>query len=112
MSRMTLPPEEDQQSVSALYLSRLDHESLYSDAELLRAIAETVERVGGRQRLADRYAETLREEAAAGGDRRGERHKWALRMARELARDPAGADHRLVHRAVGGPGSEPPRGTS
>ncbi|MFF4543971.1 hypothetical protein [Streptomyces sp. NPDC001435] len=112
MSRMTLPPEGDPQSVSALYLSPLDHESLYSDAELLRAIAETVERVGGRQELPGRYADTLREEAAAGGHRHGERHRWARRMARELARDPAGVDHRLVHRAVGGRGTEPPRGTS
>ncbi|MFI1167229.1 hypothetical protein ACH4UM_27420 [Streptomyces sp. NPDC020801] len=112
MSRMTPPPEGDPQSVSALYLSRLDHESLYSDAELLRAIAETVERVGGRQELAGRYAETLRDEAAAGGRRRGERHRWALRMARELARDPAGVDHRLVPRGAGGPGTAPSRGTS
>ncbi|MFJ8198464.1 hypothetical protein [Streptomyces sp. NPDC096152] len=112
MSRMTPPPEGDPQSVSALYLSRLDHESLYSDAELLRAIAETVERVGGRRELAGRYADTLREEAAGGGLRRGERHRWARRMARELARDPAGADHRLVHRAAADPGTEPPRGTS
>ncbi|MFE9098625.1 hypothetical protein [Streptomyces sp. NPDC007264] len=90
MSRMTLPSEGDPQSVSALYLSRLDHESLYSDAELLHAITETVERVGGRHRLAGRYAEALSEEAAAGGLRRGERRRWAHRMARELARGPVG----------------------
>ncbi|MET7378747.1 hypothetical protein ABZT08_07930 [Streptomyces sp. NPDC005526] len=112
MSRMTPPPEGDPQSVSALYLSRLDHESLYSDAELLRAIAETVERVGGRRELAGRYADTLREEAAAGGLRRGARDRWARRMARELARDPAGADHGLAHRAGAGSGTEPQRGTS
>ncbi|MFD1661753.1 hypothetical protein ACFSL4_27035 [Streptomyces caeni] len=89
MSRMTLPSEGDPQSVSALYLSRLDHESLYSDAELLQAIAETVERVGGRHELAGRYTEALCEEAAAGGRRQGERRRWAHRMARELARNPA-----------------------
>ena len=98
MSRIPLHPEQDPDPVSALYLSQLDHESLYSDAELRQAIAETVSELGEPGALGSRYAEALSHAGARAGGMSEVRRRWALRMADDLARDRTGEVHRSTDR--------------
>ena len=95
MSRIPLHPEQDPYPVSALYLSQLDHESLYSNTELRQAIAQTVSELDGPGALGRRYAEALRQAGVRGGGMSEVRRRWALRMAEDLARE--------AHRATGRP---------
>ncbi|MGI5404415.1 hypothetical protein ACQEVG_34180 [Streptomyces sp. CA-135486] len=98
MSRIPLHPEQDPSPVSALYLSRLDHESLYSNTELRQAIAQTVSELDEPGALGRRYAEALRQAGARGGGMNEVRRRWALRMAEDLARDRTGEAHRTTGR--------------
>lgn len=92
MSRFPIHPEQDPEPAAALYLSRLDHESLYSNAELRQAIAETTRELDDRAALIPRYTESLRR-SGTGHDGVGHaRRKWALRMAADLALDQNRAD--------------------
>ncbi|MFF3324016.1 hypothetical protein [Streptomyces sp. NPDC002889] len=100
MSRIPLHPEQDPYPVSALYLSQLDHESLYSDTELRQAIAETVSEPDGPDALGRRYAEALRQAGARGDGMSEVRRRWALRMAEDLARDRTGEAHRTTGRST------------
>ncbi|WP_326648094.1 MULTISPECIES: hypothetical protein [unclassified Streptomyces] len=102
MSRIPLHPEQDPYPVPALYLSRLDHESLYSNTELRQAIAETVPELDEPGVLGRRYAEALRRAAAGGGGMSEARRRWALLMAEDLARDRTG----VAHRATGRPAAD------
>jgi hypothetical protein len=98
MSRFSLHPEHHPHLTSALYLSRLDHESLYANTELRQAIAGSVARLDGPGALGVRYAEALRPARAKGGSTCEARGRWAVRMPEDLTRDRS----RDTDRAVGG----------
>ncbi|MEW2083248.1 hypothetical protein [Streptomyces sp. NPDC005283] len=112
MSRIPLHPEQDPYPVPALYLSRLDHESLYSNTELRRAIAETVPELDEPGVLGRRYAEALRQAAARGGGMSEVRRRWALRMAEDLARDRTGEAHPATGRPAADRRATSPGGAS
>ncbi|NBM18570.1 hypothetical protein [Streptomyces sp. GC420] len=112
MSRNILPPQGDPHPTSALYLSRLDHEYLYSDAELRRAVADTVAALGGTYAVDRRYADALHKELTRDRDRCEARRSWALRTARELALGRAGGARRIGAGAPAGGRSAPLRGAS
>ncbi|TQK50511.1 hypothetical protein FBY35_0847 [Streptomyces sp. SLBN-118] len=112
MSRIPQHPEQDPYPVSALYMSQLDHESLYSNTELRGAIAQTVSEVGGPDALGRRYAEALRQAAARGGEMSEVRRRWALRMAEDLVHDRTGETHPPAGRPAAGLGAASLRGVS
>ncbi|MEV6182952.1 hypothetical protein [Streptomyces sp. NPDC052015] len=73
-------------TAAGLYLSGLDHESLYSNAELRHAIAETMTALDDPEQLIPFYERALRGPGATPQDMRRRRDGWALRMAADLAR--------------------------
>ncbi|MFE9772024.1 hypothetical protein ACFYOV_10190 [Streptomyces sp. NPDC005931] len=106
MSRTMPPPQGDPHPTPALYLSGLDHEYLYSDAELRRAVADTAAALGGTYAVERRYADALSEELTRDRDRCSARRSWALRTARDLGRDRAGDAYRA---RAGAPDGDRPR---
>ncbi|MBC2904824.1 hypothetical protein [Streptomyces cupreus] len=86
---MRNPSHSDPAEAAALYLSDLDHESLYSNAELSHAIAETVAAFGDHEQVLGTYADALASGEAASQEVRRRRRSWALRMADEIARTTA-----------------------
>ncbi|MFI1702362.1 hypothetical protein ACH419_41440 [Streptomyces bobili] len=83
---MRTPPYRDLATAAALYLSGLDHESLYSNAELRHAIAETMTALDDPEHLIPFYESSLRGPGATTQEVRRRRDGWALRMAADLAR--------------------------
>jgi hypothetical protein len=76
----------DLTAAAGLYLSGLDHESLYSNAELRHAIAETMTALDDPEQLISYYERALQGPGAIPSDMRRRRDGWALRMAADLAR--------------------------
>ncbi|MGP3927810.1 DUF485 domain-containing protein [Streptomyces sp. 8N616] len=86
MSSHDRSADHDAPIVVALYLSGLRHGSLYSPAELRRAIIQTYAALDAPESLLPRYREALLA-AEAGGENPGERRSWALHMAAVLTWD-------------------------
>ncbi|MGW1053652.1 hypothetical protein ACWDBD_34915 [Streptomyces sp. NPDC001118] len=78
-------PEHDSEYAALLYLSGLDHTSSHSEAELRRAVAETLTALDDPAELAAVYRACLRGPGAVGDDIRRARRDWARRMADGLA---------------------------
>jgi hypothetical protein len=83
---MRNPPHRELTAVAGLYLSGLDHESLYSNAELRQAIANTMTALDDPNQLISLYERALQGPEATTQDMRRRRDGWALRMAADLAR--------------------------
>ncbi len=83
---MRNPPHQELATAAGLYLSGLDHESLYSNAELRHAIAETMTALDDPEQLIPFYESSLLGPGATTQDVRRRRQRWALRMAADLAR--------------------------
>ncbi|UXY32930.1 hypothetical protein [Streptomyces sp. HUAS TT20] len=79
-------PDQDSAHVAALYLSSLDHTSLYSDLELHQAISDTLTALDDPADLAPVYEECLWGPGAVGDDVRRARRRWAQQMADDLTR--------------------------
>ncbi|GHI03487.1 hypothetical protein AQI88_00280 [Streptomyces cellostaticus] len=79
-------PEQDSEYAALLYLSGLDHASSHSEAELRRAVAETLTALDDPAELAAVYRACLRGPGAVGDDIRRARRDWARQMADGLAR--------------------------
>ncbi|MFR9797894.1 hypothetical protein ACL02U_18620 [Streptomyces sp. MS06] len=112
MSRITPPPHRDPHPTSALYLSRLDHEYLYSDAELRQAVTDTVAALGGTYAVDRQYSDALHTELTRDRDRCEARRSRALRTAREPAREWAGGARRIGAAVPAGGRPAPIRGAS
>ncbi|MEU6064574.1 MULTISPECIES: hypothetical protein [Streptomyces] len=91
MTSLGQHPGQDSEHVAALYLSSLDHTSLYSDTELREAIAETLTALDDPADLAPVYEECLWGPGAVGDDVRRARRRWARQMADDLARPAVGS---------------------
>ncbi|TPQ18470.1 hypothetical protein [Streptomyces sporangiiformans] len=87
MDSRTPFPDQDPPAAAALYLSALDHEHLYSDAELRQAVSRAHAAVGQPAALLDLYRRSVQEAHTAELDVRAQRRSWALRMARHLGLD-------------------------
>jgi len=92
-------PQHDPLAVVVLYLSRLDHRSLYSDDQLLRAMNDCYASFGGRDDLSLRYVRLLSSRDTEAHALR-ERRVWASRVAADLARR-----HPSVHSVPVAPGT-------
>jgi hypothetical protein len=77
-------PDQDPPEAAALYLSALDHEHPYSEAELRHAIARAGAAVGRQDALAELYLQSVQGAGTDEYDVRARRRDWALRMARHL----------------------------
>lgn len=86
MSRIPLQPRQDPLWAAALYLSGLDHESLYSNAELKQAISEATAPFDWPDQLLHSYTTRLGAPGAHDSSNHS-RREWALRMAAELDPD-------------------------
>lgn len=79
------PPQQDPLAVVVLYLSRLDHRSLYPDDQMLRAMNDCYASFRGPDDLSLGYVRLL-----SSGDTEAhalrERREWASRVAADLAR--------------------------
>ncbi|MFI2350704.1 DUF485 domain-containing protein [Streptomyces sp. NPDC019443] len=87
MESRDLFPDQDPPTAAALYLSALDHEHLYSAAELRRAISRAYAAFDRPAALLDLYRRSVHGADAAEHEVRAERRSWALSMASRLARD-------------------------
>ncbi|MGP3954066.1 hypothetical protein [Streptomyces sp. 7N604] len=103
MNCLPTHPGQDPEPAAALYLSRLDHESLYSNTELRQAISETTAELNEPDALIHGYTTALLRLDEA-DDRAGHaRRKWALRMAADLTRDQANDACGEEHAGAGRP---------
>ncbi|MFC9682287.1 DUF485 domain-containing protein [Streptomyces sp. NPDC056948] len=80
-------PDQDPPEAAALYLSALDHERVYSAAELRHAISRAYEAVDQPAALLDPYQRSLQGAHTADSAVRAERRAWALHLVRDLAVD-------------------------
>jgi hypothetical protein len=87
MDSRDLFPDQDPPTAAALFLSALDHEHLYSAAELRRAISRAYAAFDRPAALLDLYRRSVHGADAAEHEVRAERRSWALSMAARLARD-------------------------
>ncbi|MEV0183405.1 hypothetical protein AB0I54_29530 [Streptomyces sp. NPDC050625] len=81
--------DPDSAHAAALYLSSLDHTSLYSNVELRQAISDTMTALDDPADLAPVYKECLFGPGAVGDDVRRARRRWAQQMAADLTRPAA-----------------------
>ncbi|MGK3944687.1 hypothetical protein [Streptomyces sp. RP5T] len=86
MNSIATHPTRESELVAALYLSRLDHESLYSNAELREAVSETTARLDlpDAEALIRHYTNVLPSAGEANSRDCRARGKWASRMAADL----------------------------
>lgn len=79
--------DQDPPAAAALYLSALDHDHLYSDAELRQAVSRASAAVGQRAALLDLYRRSVQGAPTTDMDVRARRRSWALRTALHLGLD-------------------------
>lgn len=79
--------DQDPPAAAALYLSALDHENLYSEAELRHVVSRAYESVGRPAALLDLYRRSVQGAPVTAQGVRDRRRSWALQQARHLGLD-------------------------